>query len=372
MPDSIGISVHVPQRRADPLPLMWFRDIRPRLETLDYVQGVLIQGSAAVVYGESNAGKTSFALDLSLRVAAGLEWCGRRVEQGGVVYCVLEGSTGFRNRVSAWTLTYATDQMEVHFASIESPLNLLDPEADTNRLIDAVQDAALALPVPVKLIVIDTLSRALAGGNENGSEDMGALVQNMDRIRAETGASVLFIHHSGKDQARGARGHSLLRAAVDTEIEVVEGQDDLRTATIVKQREMKKGDSFSFTLKSVELGLNQRGEPVTASVVTSVDQEARPAVDKRRRLTGNTKIAADLLRRAMDRHAAPLPAGVDYPSNVLAVTDEQWRQTFYKGFPGESSDTKRRAFNRAKTDLLANKVIASLNDWVWFVHRADE
>ncbi len=49
---------------------------------------------------------------------------------------------------------------------------------------------------------------------------MGALVRCMDLIRQETGACVLFVHHSGKDAAKGARGHSLLRAAIDTEIEV--------------------------------------------------------------------------------------------------------------------------------------------------------
>ena len=30
----------------------------------------------------------------------------------------------------------------------------------------------------------------------------------------------MLVHHTGKDTAKGARGHSLLRAATDTEIEV--------------------------------------------------------------------------------------------------------------------------------------------------------
>jgi RecA-family ATPase len=63
--------------------------------------------------------------------------------------------------------------------------------------------------VPVKMVVIDTL----AGGNENGPEDMGQMVRSMDQIRAETGSWDGFIHHSGKDAAKGSRGHTSLRAA---------------------------------------------------------------------------------------------------------------------------------------------------------------
>jgi RecA-family ATPase len=51
----------------------------------------------------------------------------------------------------------------------------------------------------------------MAGGNENAPDDMGALVRNIDRLRAETGAAVLLVHHTGKDTSRGARGHSLAR-----------------------------------------------------------------------------------------------------------------------------------------------------------------
>ena len=146
-----------------------------------------------VVFGESNAGKTFWLLDLSLHVATGRSWCGRRVEHGGVVYCALEGTKGFRNRVAAWRSEHAVPGEPVHFAAIQSSLNLLHPDADVGRLVEAVKRAAASINVPLKLIVIDTLSRALAGGNENGPEDMGALVANMDRVRAETGAAVTFV-----------------------------------------------------------------------------------------------------------------------------------------------------------------------------------
>ena len=132
------------------------------------------------------------------------------------------------------------------------------------------------MSVPVRLIVVDTLSRALAGGNENVPDAMEFLVTNMDHIRAKTGCAVLFVHHSDKDAAKGARGHSLLRAAVDTEIEVVDA-DSQRTATVVRQRDMAKGGVYGFTLKTVPLGLNRHGEPVTSCIVEHVEAAARPS-----------------------------------------------------------------------------------------------
>ena len=112
----------------------------------------------------------------------------------------------------------------------------------------------------------------MAGGNENASEDMGALVINSDHIRRETKAHVCFIHHSGKDSARGARGHSSLLAAADTEIEVT-NDDGARIARVTKQREMECSGEFSFSLHVVTLGENRRGKPVTSCVVVT---EAEP------------------------------------------------------------------------------------------------
>jgi hypothetical protein len=351
------------------LPLIWFNDIEPCLDVRDFVQGVLVEEGAAVVYGESNAGKTFWTTDLALHVAAGLPWNGRRVEQGGVVYCVLEGGAGFRNRVSAWRTSHHMDGAQIPFAAIPSSLNLLDPEADTPKLISTVKAAAIQISHPVKLIVVDTLSRALAGGNENSPEDMGALVQNMDAIRAQTNAAVVFVHHSGKDSAKGARGHSLLRAAVDTEIEVVasdEGEE--KSATIVKQRELKKGDVFGFTLSVAELGTNRHGESVTTCLVAPCDPPAKKAKEKR--LNPGAALAVRALRTAMDKSGAYLPATQEYPAKTFGVAVSAWRNEFY-GMKDDGPEANKKAFSRAETELLASSVITIINGLVWFVKRQE-
>jgi len=123
----------------------------------------------------------------------------------------------------------------------------------------------------VRLIIIDTVARAVAGGDENSSTDMGRLIAACDQIRTETGAHVALIHHAGKDAAKGARGHSSLRAAVDTEIEIT-AEAPIHTLQITKQRDLaSKGLRLSARFVSVELGLNQWGKPRTACVVEPID-----------------------------------------------------------------------------------------------------
>jgi KaiC/GvpD/RAD55 family RecA-like ATPase len=345
-------------------------DIKPCLDVSDFVQGLLLEKSAAVVYGESNAGKTFWATDLSLHVAYGLVWNGRRVEQGGVVYCCLEGSRGFCNRVAAWQLAHGVKQGQGKFAAIQSALNLLDPRADTPLLVKAIQEATAKLGMPVKLVVIDTLSRALAGGNENAPDDMGALVRNMDAIRAETGACVMFIHHCGKDAAKGARGHSLLRAAVDTEIEVVaDEQGKAKSATVVKQRELKKGDAFEFELDVHVLGQNRHGEDVTTCIVTHTGITVRKRNKKQDQGEAAANSAYRYLCDLIVAEGKPLPGTPGFPSDRMlrGVPLKRWREECRSRCicSAESENGQNRAITKAIDALTTSRRVACRDLWVW-------
>ena len=76
-------------------------DVAPILENRYLVKGWMDRGALTVAYGESNVGKTFFALDIALHVAANWSWHGARVEGGLVLYIASEGGHGFKNRVSA-------------------------------------------------------------------------------------------------------------------------------------------------------------------------------------------------------------------------------------------------------------------------------
>ncbi len=341
------------------LPLVWFRDIQPVLDVRDFVQGVFVDQALIMVYGPSNAGKTFWLTDLSLHIAAGLGWCGRRVEQSGVVYVPMEGGHGFRNRVAAWKAAHDMADTDLPFVAIPSSLNLMDADADVDALIAAIKAAGSALSVPVRLVVIDTLARSMAGGNENDPQDMGDLIANADRIRQETGAAVAFIHHSGKDEARGGRGHSSRLAAADTEIHVTDGEDG-HTATVEKQRDLPKGDVFRFDLKVIELGHNRHGEAVTTCIVEhdAAPQQSGP------RLSGQLRQAYAVLQNRIAASGQRHIGGV--PADYLSIAEDAWREAFYSdAMPGAEPDTKKKAFRRAADKLSDMQLVGTLNRRVW-------
>jgi hypothetical protein len=354
-----------PDIKPTGLPLIYFQDVKPALKAEDFVEGLLIKAAMSVTYGPSNCGKTFFMADLALHVALGLEWRGREVEQAGVIYCAMEGAHGIQNRVAAFALACGLTGQEIPFAIIPVALNLLDPEADTSRLIDAIAEAAARMAIPVGLVVMDTLSRAMAGGNENSPEDMGALVANSDRIRQATGAHVAWIHHSGKDQAQGARGHSLLRAATDTEIEISRADNDSPSvAKVTKQRELEIDGVFGFTLKRVELGLNHRGKPVTSCVVEPTDERpAKPRVS----LTNGEAMALRILHDVMATQPVQVPYQASQAGVTVATSKHAWRETFFARSTADSHEAKKKAFNRAADGLAQKSQIGVHHDTVWAV-----
>lgn len=224
------------------------------------IKGLLDQGAMTVLYGDSNVGKTFVAMDLAYHVGAGLEYAGMKTAKGLVVYVAAEGGRGARKRAAALRLKYGA--RPVGFKLLASAIDLRRPDADIKPLVAALR----GFGEPILLIVIDTLSRALAGGDENSSVDMGNVVRHFDVLRAATGAHVMIVHHTGKERAKGARGHSLLRAATDTEIEVAEGSIE-----VTKQRDLERSWSSGFGLQVQVLGVDADGDPVTSCTVALGD-----------------------------------------------------------------------------------------------------
>lgn len=240
--------------------LEYFEDIEVDTSTRPLIEDYLDQHSFSVIYGESNTGKTFVALDISFHIASGQAWNGANVEPGGVVYVAAEGGKGIRKRIAA--LRKRHPAIKPAIAVVPCGINLRGRNSDVDALVRLIDEAALGLGMPIGLVVIDTLSRAMSGANENASEDMTAFVAAIDKLRAACGAHVMVVHHSGKDTAKGARGHSSLRAATDTEFEVADNVLHVR-----KQRDMDYAEMRPFKLESVEVGMAATGKVITSCVV---------------------------------------------------------------------------------------------------------
>ncbi|MBY2913978.1 AAA family ATPase [Rhizobium leguminosarum] len=270
IPDDVAVAAPTPAKDVRRLDLVPFADaVTSALEqsAKPLIKGLLDQGALSVLYGESNVGKTFVAMDIAFHVATGTDWADRRTAHMGVVYVAAEGGRGARRRAMALAKRYGNPVAErARFQFRLAAVNLLQPNADLAPLVETVRSCG-----GVGLIVIDTLSRALAGGDENASTDMGAFVKHVDRLRQATGAHVMLVHHSGKVRARGARGHSLLRAATDTEIEIADNE-----ISVTKQRDLDGDFRQAFMLDRVELGKDADGDPITSCTVRLTSHSEKP------------------------------------------------------------------------------------------------
>jgi hypothetical protein len=261
------------QSEKPPLTLQWFGALESLPQQPQLVSGLLQTGSLFVVYGESNSGKTFFMLDLALAVAAGQPWRSKRCRKGLVIYIAGEGASSVRARVAAYRLKHPEMPGSLPFAIIPQAVDFLDADSIA-ALAAAIAAAEIHCGQSAALVIIDTFARAVAGGDENSAKDVGLAVAAADRIRAETGAAVGFVHHAGKDPSKGARGSSALRAATDTEV-LIEGQTGQRIATVSKQRDLENGERMPFELESVEIGIDpEDGTAITSCVVRHTDAQS--------------------------------------------------------------------------------------------------
>lgn len=208
------------------------------------VEDLLPQADIAMVYGPSGSGKTFWALDLALTIASGRTWCERDTVSGPVAWVAAEAAGSLRTRAKAYAAVHNIDlrNADLHVTG-ETP-DMANP-----TVVQALITACAAVN-PV-LVVIDTLAAASGGSNENSGEDMNRILAACRAMHAATGALVLLVHHSGKDAARGARGWSGIKAAMDTEIEIAAFADDNRVARVTKQRDGETGLAFGFRLNPI-------------------------------------------------------------------------------------------------------------------------
>lgn len=350
------------------------KDIRPALDATDLVRGVIGKSQLSVVYGESNCGKTFFMTDLAFHVALGQQWRDRRTEQGCVVYVALEGSHGLRNRIAA----FRQDRMllgEFPFIVVPNHVNMLDPQGNIDEFIEVLGEISGKYGA-VQMVVIDTLSRAFAGGDENTSQDMSAVIYHADKIRAATEAHVCFVHHSGKDKAKGARGHSSLRAAVDTEIEISRGEgDDYSTVKFVKQRDIEMGEDVYFKLRKVTLGQNQFGEEVTSCVVEPYQRgELAAKRGNTDALTPAEQFVYDSILNAMATGGKEMDTGATGKRKTITYIQlyDDMVARGYKDIMTDDTVTERqlsemvkKATNSARLGLAKKGKIASGRHCIW-------
>lgn len=326
------------------------------------VKKVLPAEGLGVIFGRPGSGKTFTVMDIAMHVAAGLPWRGAKVRQAAVSYVSPEAGRLGVNRVIGWCKHYGRPWPE-GFRLSPAQINLCSDATDADTLIADVR----ANQPDCRLVVIDTLNRAMAGGDENSGEDMGKFVALCDHIAKELHCFVLVVHHSGKDAAKGSRGHSSLLGAVSLELEVTKEQGQPGAIKVTKMRDGEDGAEYGFDIDSVPLGVDEDGEEVTTGISIEADIEAVEQVRQAQPMGRNQKIVADAFVQFVDDHGRPNPPGTGFAeAGRVRVVDAEGFMVFAEGkLVSGKAHERRKAVREAVEGLITKRYFAVNGGLIW-------
>ena len=228
------------------------------------VQDLLCPEQVSVMYGPPNTGKTFVALELARCVSNGESFLGLATQKGDVYLAELEGRHGMAKRAIA---------IQTYFPQIKNARQLaigFEPfDLQMKALEEQFEGFFKKCSLDPKLVIIDTLSMAMNGADEN-SHAMTSAVMCLKKIATTCKTHVMVIHHSGKDPSKGARGHSSLKGAVDTEILIADSK-----LSVTKQRDLPRIPKIPFRLEVVDLEVPKGHQAMSSCVVLPANSEAR-------------------------------------------------------------------------------------------------
>ena len=302
-----------------------------KIRSLDWlIQGVVEKRTLAAIIGESGSGKSFLALDLAACVQTGKPWHGREVQQGEVVYLAGEGRSGLVRRIGAWEHRYKDSLEDLMISSRAIDLG------DSRSQLLKVQQALRSLKRSPVLIVIDTLARHHTG-DENSASEMSSFISNLDRLSEEFKATVLIVHHAGKDPSRGARGSSAFRAALDLEILVTNPATGITNLTCEKAKDAEPFPPMSLQLKQSdvvdELGrmlAEPDGSPVRSCILEECDY-----VPAKTRGLSETQVRARDLYLSLSKQ-----------SEAEIVTRASWYKALEQENIANQDSTKKRLLDK--------------------------
>jgi hypothetical protein len=172
-----------------------FIELRPATPP-ELIQGVLHQGSKMVLGGGSKSFKTWSLIDLGLSVAAGAPWWEFTTTKGKVLYLNLEvQDCFFLSRVEAICKAKLISLPSENFhiwglRGFAANIDKLLPE-----ILNRIKDEKYAL------IIIDPIYKIYGDRDENAAGDIAGLMNALEKIAVETGASICFGAHFAKGNA---------------------------------------------------------------------------------------------------------------------------------------------------------------------------
>lgn len=227
------------------------------------------------IYGDPGAGKSFVALDAALRVAYGMDWHGAETKQVGVFYIAGEGRSGLGKRVTGWRKEHAMEGVNAPFKLIPVAVHMLD-KPSVERLKRTILIEQEKMGFDVGLVIIDTVSRSIAGHDENKQDTMSLFVDGCAELHNFVKGAVIGVHHAGKDRERGMRGSSVLLGGCEASIKVTK-DEQIVTLEVEKQKDDEEAAPIYMTMKKLEWQIGLK-KPISTLVP---ERTNRPSIDEK-------------------------------------------------------------------------------------------
>ena len=179
--------------------------------------------SLSVIFSPSGIGKTFLVLDIFLTMAAGIgDWHGIECKKARCLYMCAEGYAAVIPRVQCWIENHGISDLTSIDLWIENGSVTLDDPASV-ALLQKSLDRRFGSRKP-DIIAIDTLNLFMQG-DENATQSATAFVQALKSLSAENNCTILLVHHTGNANEYRARGSSVIKGSLDTEMRLSYNND---------------------------------------------------------------------------------------------------------------------------------------------------
>lgn len=179
---------------------------------LSFVLPGLLRATVGAVIGMGGVGKSIWAMQLAVTIAAGVDLVGLKPAKGRVLYLSAEDAEHVHAQRLKDMTAGAPKGLDL---SAKLDLRVLDEKVDV--MVEEWLSVLVSAAKGFDLVVLDTLTR-FHSLDENSTKDMVSLMEQLERLARLSGAAVIYLHHTNKGainaglagSQQAARGSSVL------------------------------------------------------------------------------------------------------------------------------------------------------------------
>lgn len=240
------------------------KDIPLRLNRPYLVKGLLLPKQVSVLAAPPNTGKSTIVAALLAKLSQGHAFAGRRVRKSAVLFVGAEDADGMAMRADGHFKS-SDLKADTNFLVLDRAIDMSNTKTATKFTTD-VRAFYKKTGATRLIVVFDTLTLSIGNSDENSAGDMTRVMANALNLAHETGAHVMFVHHTAAADPTKVRGSTALLGSPDTVLVLKPANADGENRVLMemaKQRSLEKGDPVGFIIEAQEYGYDDEGDPVS-------------------------------------------------------------------------------------------------------------